>query len=64
MIDGVRAELGEDGCALLAGFVRADGVGALAAEAERVAPKAHRAARSGFRSKADVGELEFRSCAI
>ncbi len=42
MIAGVRAELGEDGCALLAGFVRADRIGALAAEADRVAPLAHR----------------------
>lgn len=42
MIAGVRAELGEDGCALLAGFVRTDRVGALAAEADRVAPLAHR----------------------
>ena len=42
MIDGVRAGLAGDGCALLAGFVRADRVGALAAEAERVAPLAHR----------------------
>ncbi len=39
MIDGVRAGLAGDGCALLAGFVRADRVGALAAEADRVAPR-------------------------
>ena len=42
MIADVRAELGEVGCAPLAGFVRADRVGALIAEADRVAPLAHR----------------------
>lgn len=38
----VRASLADDGCAVLPGFVRADRMTWLVAEAERVAPHAHR----------------------
>ena len=37
-----RAELAEDGCAVLKGFLTEEGVAALVAEADAVADKAHR----------------------
>ena len=42
MIAGVHAALAGDGCALLAGFLRAERVADFAAEADRVAAEAHR----------------------
>ncbi|WP_299661077.1 hypothetical protein [uncultured Ruegeria sp.] len=42
LIADLRRELDEDGCAVLPGFVHEDGLGKLIAEAEEVAPKAHR----------------------
>lgn len=42
MMAGLHAALERDGCAVLKGFVRPDRIGALAAEADRVAPAAHR----------------------
>ena len=41
MLHGLRASLAEDGCGVLKGFVRADRLPLLVAEAERVAPHAH-----------------------
>ena len=38
----IRAELGDDGCAVLKGFVRPECLADLEAEAERTAPFAHR----------------------
>ena len=42
LLGDVRARLVDDGCAVLPGFVRAQGIADLEAEAERVAPAAHR----------------------
>lgn len=42
MIDDVQRELAQDGCAVLPGFVHADGIAKLVDEAERVARNAHR----------------------
>jgi len=42
MMANLHAALGSDGCAVLKGFVRPERIGALAAEADRVAPAAHR----------------------
>lgn len=42
LIDRIRADLARDGCAVLPGFVRGGRVGELIAEADRVAPFAHR----------------------
>ncbi|WP_170759461.1 hypothetical protein [Ruegeria lacuscaerulensis] len=42
MIADVRRELDQDGCAVLPGFVHAEGLEQLLAEANAVAPKAHR----------------------
>ena len=42
MLAELRASLEHDGCAVLKGFVRADALPALIAEADRVAPHAHR----------------------
>ena len=42
MLGKVRAALDHDGCAVLKGFVRAEVLPALIAEADRVAPHAHR----------------------
>ena len=42
MLADVRAALDEDGCAVLPGLVNATGIAQLEAEAERVAPAAHR----------------------
>ncbi|MDJ0946871.1 MAG: hypothetical protein QNJ30_25765 [Kiloniellales bacterium] len=42
LVSGVRAELAEDGCAVLRGFIPGDRVGDLAREAEAVACKGHR----------------------
>ncbi|WP_299982835.1 hypothetical protein [uncultured Ruegeria sp.] len=42
LIADLRRELDEDGCAVLPGFVHEDGLDKLIAEAEEVAPKAHR----------------------
>lgn len=41
MIADIRRELEADGCAVLSGFVHADGVARLVAEADSVAPEAH-----------------------
>ncbi|WP_037309771.1 hypothetical protein [Ruegeria halocynthiae] len=42
LISDLRRELDRDGCAVLPGFVHADGVAHLLQEAKAVAPKAHR----------------------
>jgi hypothetical protein len=42
MMYGLHAALERDGCAVLKGFVRPERISALAAEADRVAPDAHR----------------------
>jgi len=42
MMATLHAALGSDGCAVLKGFVRPEQIGALAVEADRVAPAAHR----------------------
>ena len=42
MLDRVRCDLARDGCAVLAGFVRASAIATLVTEAERVSPFAHR----------------------
>ncbi len=42
LLDRVRAELAVDGCSVLRGFVRADGIERLTAEADRTAPCGHR----------------------
>ena len=41
-VDAARAALARDGCAVLRGFLTAEGVAALTREAEAVAPMAHR----------------------
>jgi len=43
LVARLRAQLDDDGCAVLKGFVRADRVSELVAESDRVAPHAHRA---------------------
>jgi hypothetical protein len=42
LIARTQAELADDGCAVLAGFIRADRIAELAQEADRVAPYGHR----------------------
>jgi len=42
LVSGIRAELAEDGCAVLRGFIPEERVGELAREAEAVAGKGHR----------------------
>ncbi|KUJ80797.1 hypothetical protein AVO45_07130 [Ruegeria marisrubri] len=42
LIDDLRRDLDDEGCAILPGFVHPKGVERLVAEAERVAPRAHR----------------------
>src|SRR5262249_6809557 len=42
LIARLRAQLDDDGCAVLKGFVRAERIPALVAESDRVAPFAHR----------------------
>lgn len=42
LLSNVRAQLDDDGCAMLPGFIRTERVGALVAEAERVADRGHR----------------------
>lgn len=41
MLEGVRAKLAEDGCAVLKGFATPDGIAALVGEADRVAHAGH-----------------------
>jgi hypothetical protein len=42
LLTNTQAQLADDGCAVLTGFVRADAISALVAECDRVAPHAHR----------------------
>lgn len=42
LIEDIRRELDQDGCAVLSGFVHDEGLDKLLAEAESVAPRAHR----------------------
>ena len=42
LLESVRADLGRDGCAVLKGFLKADGVAALTAEAESVSEQGYR----------------------
>jgi hypothetical protein len=42
LLAATRAQLAEDGCAVLSGFVRSEAIPALVAECDRVAPEAHR----------------------
>ncbi|MGI9464389.1 MAG: HalD/BesD family halogenase [Aestuariivirgaceae bacterium] len=42
LVTQIRSKLAEDGCAVLPGFIRTGKIGALIAEADRVAPSGHR----------------------
>ena len=44
ILTGVHTDLARDGCAVLKGFLTAEGIAALTKEADRVAPGAHRSA--------------------
>ena len=42
LVSSIQSRLALDGCAVLSGFIRADRIDALIAEADRVAPCGHR----------------------